>query len=126
MALASVVGASVMTGDGGLAGGTAFAAPLGLVVMLAVGAAIGAFNGLCVARLGMPAFIVTLTGMMFFSGLAIWYTTFHTETSSIASLPRSFVAIGQGEAFGISNSLWPVMALALEIGRASCRERVCQ
>src|SRR3546814_4338352 len=31
MALASVVGASVMTGDGGLAGGTAFAAPLGLV-----------------------------------------------------------------------------------------------
>lgn len=113
MALASVVGASVMTGDGGLAGGTPFATPLGLLVMLAVGAAIGALNGLCVARLGVPAFIVTLTGMMFFSGLAIWYTTFHTETSSIANLPRSFVAIGQGQMLGVANSLWPVLALAL-------------
>ena len=33
---------------------------------------------------------------MFFSGAAIWYTTFHTTTSSIANLPPSFVAIGQG------------------------------
>src|SRR3546814_15456594 len=105
MALASVVGASVMTGDGGLAGGTAFAAPLGLVVMLAVGAAIGAFNGLCVARLGMPAFIVTLTGMMSFSGLAIWYTTSPTEPSNIATLPRSYAVNGQGEVFGLSNNL---------------------
>jgi len=113
MAMASVVGASVMSSQGGFAGGTVFAAPLGFVAMLAVGAAIGLFNGFCAARLRMPSFIVTLTGMMFFSGAAIWYTTFHTETSSIAGLPRSFVAVGQGSTLGIPNSLWPVLALVL-------------
>lgn len=113
IALASVVGASVMTGDGGYLGGSPLATPAGIVVMLAVGSLIGAFNGWCVTRLGMPPFIVTLTGMMFFSGAALWYTTFHTATSSIANLPPSFVVIGQGSLGPIPNSFWIVAALAL-------------
>jgi ribose/xylose/arabinose/galactoside ABC-type transport system permease subunit len=113
IAMASVVGASVMTGDGGYLGGSALAAPAAILVMLLVGALIGALNGLCVTRLGMPPFIVTLAGMMFFSGAALWYTTFHTATSSIANLPRSFVAIGQGSAGPIPNSFWVVLALAV-------------
>jgi ribose/xylose/arabinose/galactoside ABC-type transport system permease subunit len=80
--------------------------------MLGVGAGIGALNGFCVTRLGMPPFIVTLAGMMFFSGAALWYTTFHTTTSSIANLPRSFVALGQGSVGPIPNSLWVVVTLA--------------
>ncbi|WGF90124.1 ABC transporter permease [Marinivivus vitaminiproducens] len=113
IAMVSVAGASVMTGDGGYLGGSALAVPGALVVMLGLGAALGALNGLCVTRLSMPPFIVTLAGMMFWSGAAIWFTTFHTTTSSIANLPRGFVVIGQGAALGVANSFWVVLALGL-------------
>jgi len=113
IAMASVVGASVMTGSGGYLGGTILAVPGGIIAMLLVGAAIGAFNGWCVSKLRMPPFIVTLTGMMFFSGAAIWYVTFHTETSSIAQLPKGFVVLGKTGPMGIPNALWTVGLLAI-------------
>jgi len=113
VALASVIGASVMTNQGGPLGDSALAAPAGALAMLGVGVAVGLFNGICVTKLRMPSFIVTLAGMKFFAGAAIWYTTFHTETSSIAGLPRAFVMVGQSQTFGIPNSLWPVLLVAL-------------
>ncbi len=113
IALASVVGASVMSGDGGYLGGTALSVPGGILAMLAVGAAVGAFNGWCVTAFRMPPFIVTLTGMIFFSGAAIWYTTFHTETSSIANLPRGFTILGKDGPMGVPNALWSVGLLAI-------------
>ena len=91
IALASVVGAMLMTTDGGALGGSALATPAGIVVMLAVGAAIGFLNGNLIAGLRMPPFIVTLTTMMFFSGLAIWLT----KSKSIYHLPPSFLEPGQ-------------------------------
>ncbi len=100
IAMASVVGASVLTGDGGYASGTGFEVIAGVIAFVAVGTLIGTFNGLCTTRFNMPSFIVTLTTMMFFSGAAIWYTTLHTDASSIGNLPRGFVAIGQGTFFG--------------------------
>lgn len=90
IALASVTGASVMTADGGWLGGHVLAVPAGVGAMLAVGALVGAMNGLAVARLQLPAFIVTLTGMMFFSGLAIWVT----QSKTIYHLPAAFNALG--------------------------------
>ena len=42
---------------------------------LAIGAAIGAFQGSLVAYLGIPAFIVTLGGQLFWRGAAWWVTT---------------------------------------------------
>lgn len=86
MALCSVTGAMVMSGGG------ARAAISGVVVMLLVGAAVGVCNGLAVTRLQMPPFIVTLTAMMFFSGLAIWLT----KSKTIYDLPPAFNAIGKG------------------------------
>ncbi|MGF1626447.1 MAG: ABC transporter permease [Alphaproteobacteria bacterium] len=113
IAMASVVGASVMTGDGGYLAESWLAVPLGIVAFLAVGAAVGLFNGLCSTRLRMPPFIVTLTMMMFLSGAALWYTTAHTETSSIANLPDAFVAIGGGSVAGIPNALWVALVVAV-------------
>ncbi|MGP1396217.1 MAG: ABC transporter permease [Inquilinaceae bacterium] len=113
IAMASVAGASVMSGDGGYLAGSPLAVPAALMVMVGVGAAIGAVNGLCITRFAMPPFIVTLTMMMFFSGAAIWFTTFHTDTSSIANLPPAFVVIGQGDIAGIPNSLWVALAVGL-------------
>ena len=93
LAMASVVGASVMTGDAGYLGHSWAAVPGGIVAFILVGGAIGWLNGVCTARLSMPPFIVTLTTMMFFSGAAIWYTAVHTDASSIGNLPPAFVAI---------------------------------
>jgi ribose/xylose/arabinose/galactoside ABC-type transport system permease subunit len=90
IALASVIGASVMNGDNGWLAGSPLAMPAGLVVMLAVGAAMGAMNGLAIAKCRMPPFIVKLTAMMFFSGFAIWLT----KSKNINNLPASFNALG--------------------------------
>jgi ribose/xylose/arabinose/galactoside ABC-type transport system permease subunit len=113
IAMASVVGASVLTGDAGYADGTGFEIVAGILAFVAVGGAIGVFNGICATRFNMPSFIVTLTTMMFFSGAAIWYTTVHTDASSIGNLPRGFIAIGQGTFFGgLPFSLFVVLAVA--------------
>ena len=48
---------------------------LAVVLALAIGAAIGAFHGSLVAYLGIPAFIVTLGGQLFWRGAAWWVTT---------------------------------------------------
>jgi ribose/xylose/arabinose/galactoside ABC-type transport system permease subunit len=113
IAFASVVGASVMTADGGYLGGSPLAVPAGILTFLLIGGLIGWFNGFCCTRLGMPPIIVTLTGLMFLSGTAIWYTTGHSETSSIAGLPKAFVLIGQGSAYGVPNALWVALAVGI-------------
>lgn len=87
LALSSVTGAMVMTGGGGRA------TVAGIAVMLFIGAAVGLCNGLAVTKLQMPPFIVTLTAMMFFSGLAIWLT----QSKTIYNLPPSFNAIGKNK-----------------------------
>ncbi len=88
--LASVTGASLVTADGpGLFPG-AWAMPAGCAAMLAVGAAVGAANGVAVAWLRMPPFIVTLATMMFAGGLAAW----STRSNVVGGLPASFTNVG--------------------------------
>lgn len=117
MAMSSVVGASVMTGDGGYLADSAMAAPVGILVMLLVGAAVGAFNGLCVTLAGMPSFMVTMASMMFLSGTAIWYNTFHTTTSSIGNLPPAFVRIS-GASIGFLPHVELVIVMAVAAAAA--------
>jgi ribose/xylose/arabinose/galactoside ABC-type transport system permease subunit len=90
IALASVGGALVMNAENGWMRGSAVVVLAGIVVMLGLGAVLGAVNGVAVARLRMPPFIVTLTTMMFVSGLAIWLT----KSKNIFGLPASFNGIG--------------------------------
>lgn len=87
VALCSVCGGIVMSGDTAFSGHPALVIALGVGVMLLVGGLIGCFNGLAVAYFQMPPFMVTLTGMIFFSGLAIWLT----GSQNIYHLPESFV-----------------------------------
>lgn len=107
IALASVAGAAIMTGDGGPLAGHALAVPIGIAAMLLVGVMIGLLNGGCVSLLMMPPFIVTLTSMMFFSGLAIWLT----QSKSIYNLPQQFVFLGQ--------NIWTTSAVALAVAVAA-------
>ena len=104
IALTSDVGAFVMNGDTGWLKGSPAAAPVALVVMLGLGALVGACNGLAVARLRMPAFMVTLTTMMFLSGFAIWLT----QSKNIGSLPAAFTVLG--------SRLWFALPIAAALG----------
>ena len=92
--LSSVVGALVMGGDAGWLRGSPMAMSAALAGMLATGALVGLFNGGCIAWLRMPAFMVTLTSMMFFNGLAIWLAKKVVNAESIYHLPPAFLALG--------------------------------
>lgn len=91
--LGSIIGAKVMT----LNGSPGLLSVLGVLVMLGIGAGIGCVNGLTVTRLKMPSFIATMSTQLIFSGLALWYT----ESATIGGLPKPFLFIGSGKAWGI-------------------------
>ena len=68
-------------------------------VALLAGAVVGAWQGFWIAFVGIPAFIVTLAGMLLFRGLTLVFLTGGT----INALPAEFNAIGGGwlpELFG--------------------------
>ena len=88
--LTSVIGARIASADGGWLAGSPLATPVAVVAMLAVGAAIGWGNGLAVVCLRMPAFLVTLTSLMGFSGLALVVT----HSRNIGNLPHGFSLLG--------------------------------
>ncbi|GAA1354166.1 multiple monosaccharide ABC transporter permease [Falsarthrobacter nasiphocae] len=65
--------------------------PLAVLLGLALGAVIGAWQGFWVAYVGIPAFIVTLAGMLIFRGV----NQFIGQSNSI-SVPEGFQFIGAG------------------------------
>jgi len=81
----------LLTEQGGPLGGSALAVPVAIALMLLLGVLIGLGNGLAVAKLRMPPFMVTLVSMFFFSGLAI----FITRSENVSYLPGRFLALGQ-------------------------------
>ncbi|WP_449372046.1 multiple monosaccharide ABC transporter permease [Arthrobacter psychrolactophilus] len=64
---------------------------LGIVVGLLLGAAIGAWQGFFVAYVGIPAFIVTLAGMLLFRGANQLF-----GKSLTIPVPKEFQSIGAG------------------------------
>jgi ribose/xylose/arabinose/galactoside ABC-type transport system permease subunit len=117
--LSSVAGALIMSGDAGILGGQAcvVAAPAAVIVMLATGSLAGAFNGLCVARLGMPAFMVTLTMAMGAAGLSVWMTQTLVHTDTLYNLPESFLAIGRVGGLDLAIALGATAAAHVLLGR---------
>jgi putative multiple sugar transport system permease protein len=85
--------------------------PLAIVLGLVVGALVGAWQGFWVAYIGVPAFIVTLAGMLFFRGANQWI-----GDSQSVPVPKEFVYIGAGYLPEIALPLpfnVPTMILAL-------------
>lgn len=66
--------------------------PLGIAIVLIVGAIIGAWQGFWIAYVRIPAFITTLAGMMVFRGL----TYVSLVGTSIAPFPKSFQLMSNG------------------------------
>ncbi|MFF2823207.1 multiple monosaccharide ABC transporter permease [Arthrobacter koreensis] len=63
----------------------------GILLGLLIGAAIGAWQGLWVAYVGIPAFIVTLAGMLIFRG-----ANQYIGKSNTVPVPQEFQVIGAG------------------------------
>ena len=103
IALTSVAGGMVMNANSGWLAQHPLATPVAVLLMLLLGAVIGGGNGLAITKLRMPAFMVTLTSMMFLSGLAVWLT----QSKNIPGLPASFTALG--------GRLWIVLLIAVTL-----------
>lgn len=112
MGLASVAGAVMMAGAadklllggsplwgtllteaGGLLANSPYAVPVAVCVMLLVGVLVGLLNGFFIARFKLPAFMMTLVTLMFFSSMAIWIT----QSQNIVNLPDEFGRLGSGD-----------------------------
>src|SRR6478609_7571549 len=65
---------------------------LSVILSLAIGALVGAWQGFWVAFVGIPAFIVTLAGMLIFRGLALVVL----GNANIGSFPAEYRALGNG------------------------------
>ncbi|WP_294178166.1 multiple monosaccharide ABC transporter permease [uncultured Schumannella sp.] len=65
---------------------------LAIIGALAVGALVGAWQGFWIAYVGIPAFIVTLAGMLIFRGLAL----VTLGNANIGSFPEEYRALGNG------------------------------
>ncbi|MDW7651666.1 MAG: ABC transporter permease [Bacillota bacterium] len=68
---------------------------LAIGATLAVGAFVGAFNGFCVARIGINPFLQTLSMLIMLRGLVLYLVPF-----SIFPLPDMYTYIGKARMFG--------------------------
>ncbi len=84
---------------------------LGVIAAVLVGGLIGAWQGFWVAYVGIPAFIVTLAGMLTFRGL----TQMILNNVPITPFPPQYVAIGSGFLPDLTggNSTFDVLTLIL-------------
>ncbi|GIH11055.1 ABC transporter permease [Rhizocola hellebori] len=65
---------------------------VGVIAALAVGVAVGAWHGFWVAYVGMPAFIVTLAGMLLFRGLTLQVL----NNVSLSPFPSEYQRVANG------------------------------
>ena len=79
---------------------------LAIVVAIAIGTFLGAFNGYFIAYWGAPAFVVSLSTMTIARGMTYVYS----DGRPISPLPEKFLTIGKGDFLGL-----PIPAIILLI-----------
>lgn len=84
---------------------------LAILVGLAVGALIGAWQGFWVAFVGVPAFIVTLGGMLIFRGVALVLVGY-----TRAGFDSQFLSISNGGVAGLTGFIGDLDAFTLIVG----------
>ncbi len=82
---------------------------LGILAMLAVGAAIGAFQGFWFARIGVPSFVVTLAGLLAILGIQLHVLgsqgTLNVVDPHIVAISSSYLSPLQSWFFGLAVSI---------------------
>lgn len=86
------------------AGGQGVGLPgyVGVLLLFAVGAAIGAMNAVLVVKLGLNAFIATLAVLILFRGSTLGVA----DGRTLANLPVEFTYLGSTSMLGIPVSVW--------------------
>lgn len=93
LTLCSVVGAYIMALSP-IAANPVLSIIAAIAAMIAIGALVGAINGIAVTIFKMPSFIATLATQLAFLGIAVLFTRMVTDKPSIDGLPEAFFAIG--------------------------------
>jgi ribose transport system permease protein len=105
LALATVIGA--------LAFQAADSGPLVIIAMLAAGTVVGLVNGVVYVYGRLPhSFIITLATLSICRGLALALAVNHT---TMRGMPDAVAWLGRAQAFGLPNSLFVVVAVALAL-----------
>jgi len=81
-----------------------------VIAAILVGLAVGAVNGLIITKLGINAFIVTLSTLFIYTGFVFGIS----KGYSYKNIPKPFTIIGRKGMFGLPYLFW-LMALALII-----------
>lgn len=121
LALSSCVGATLMVGTGNVG--------LGVAAVLLTGILLGLFNGSLVAYLGFPPFIVTLSTMWLFRGMAYLYT----GGQAVVGLPQGMTSFAMGSILYIPNIVWLIaivyiighVALHVALQKTTAGRKVC-
>ena len=115
LSLESIVGVAPMFGawlvlDVALNGSGLMLSPaLAVLLVFAVGFAIGAINGFLIVRLGLNAFITTLAMLILLRGVSIGLTNGRT----LYDLPEVFLYLGNAYWLGLPAALWVSAGLYL-------------
>ena len=80
---------------------------LAVIITLIVGALIGVWQGFWIAYVGIPAFIVTLAGMLIFRGLTLYIL----QGMTLSPFPSDFLAISSGFLPGAKSGALNISAL---------------
>lgn len=80
-----------------------------IVAGLLVGAAVGAVNGLIIAKIGINPFITTLGMMGIVRGLLHVVVNAFAKGSNVTGLPKEFTVIGQGQLMTLENAAGDVI-----------------
>lgn len=113
--LAGIVAGLLITGI--TVGGVVHFVPISVVILLAllVGAAVGACNGLLVARFSVTPFIATLGTLYIARGTALLLSGGHTfpNLAGLAAHGNTgFPALGQSFLLGVPTPVWMTLAIA--------------
>jgi ribose transport system permease protein len=88
---------------------------VGILVALTTGIAVGAFNGLLIAFLGFPPFVVTL-GMLSIARSLAMVVSNNTVVFQFGPDHQRLLQLGGGSTFGIANPVFYMLVLALLTG----------
>jgi ribose transport system permease protein len=92
-----------------------FGLEVGILVALATGVAVGAFNGVLIAFMGFPPFVVTL-GMLSIARSLAMVVSNNTVVFQFGPDHQRLLQLGGGSTFGIANPVFYMLVLALLTG----------
>ena len=90
--------------------GSQWGSLVGIVLPIAVCGGIGVVQGTLIGKLGMPAFIVTLAGLLFARGLAFKVSD-NGNTTYLIAKDRWMTNLGQERLLGVGIPVWISVAL---------------